>query len=51
MDFVNAKSDIKLVDYVGYGHCCVCSNAAPYADTDLHGIESGEYGSRLARRA
>lgn len=35
-DFINGKSDLKLVDFVGFGHPCVCSQAAPYVDTDLH---------------
>ena len=35
LDFINAKSDIKLVDFVGFGHPCVCSHAPPYVDTDL----------------
>jgi hypothetical protein len=35
LDFINGKSDIKLVDFVGFGHACVCSQAPPYVDTDL----------------
>jgi hypothetical protein len=35
LDFINGKSDLKLVDFVGFGHPCVCSNAPPYVDTDL----------------
>jgi hypothetical protein len=34
-DFINAKSDLKLIDFVGFGHPCVCSSATPYVDTDL----------------
>ncbi len=34
-DFISGKSDLKLVDFVGFGHPCVCSQAAPYVDTDL----------------
>ena len=34
-DFINAKSDLKLIDFVGFGHPCVCSRAIPYLDTDL----------------
>ncbi len=34
-DFINAKSDLKLIDFVGFGHPCVCSHALPYVDTDL----------------
>jgi len=35
LDFINGKSDLKLLDFVGFGHPCVCSNALPYRDTDL----------------
>jgi hypothetical protein len=34
-DFINGKSDVKLVDFIGFGHPCVCSYALPYVDTDL----------------
>jgi hypothetical protein len=34
-DFINGKSDVKLVDFVGFGHPCVCSQALAYVDTDL----------------
>ena len=33
--FVAAKSDIKMVEYAGYGHTGVYSDAAPFTDTDL----------------
>jgi len=35
LDFIRAKSDIKMVEYGGFGHPAVYSRAAPYADTDL----------------
>jgi hypothetical protein len=35
LDFISGKSDIKLVEFVGFGHPCVCSCAPPYIDTDL----------------
>ena len=34
-EFVSGKSDIKMVEYGGYGHPAVYSRAAPYVDTDL----------------
>jgi hypothetical protein len=33
--FVAAKSDVKMVEYGGFGHPAVYSSAAPYVDTDL----------------
>jgi hypothetical protein len=35
LDFVNGKSDIKMVDFGGLGHPAVYSSAPPYVDTDL----------------
>ena len=35
LDFINCKSDVKLVEYGGLGHAGVYSRAAPYVDTDL----------------
>ena len=35
LDFINSKSDIKMVEYGGLGHPAVYSNAPPYADTGL----------------
>lgn len=35
LDFINAKSDIKMIDFGGSGHPAVYSLAPPYADTDL----------------
>jgi hypothetical protein len=35
LDFINAKSDVKMVEFGGFGHPAVYSNAQPYADTDL----------------
>jgi len=34
-EFVSGKSDIKMVEYGGYGHPAVYSRAAPYVDTDI----------------
>ena len=34
-EFVSGKSDIKMVEYGGYGHPAVFSCASPYIDTDL----------------
>jgi hypothetical protein len=36
LDFVNGKSDVKMVEFGGLGHPGVYSQAPPYADTDLH---------------
>lgn len=35
LDFVNGKSDVKMVDFGGFGHPSVYSAALPYVDTDL----------------
>ncbi len=35
LDFVSGKSDIKMIDFGGFGHPSVYSNAAPHVDTDL----------------
>jgi hypothetical protein len=35
LDFVNGKSDIKMLDFGGLGHPAVYSSAPPYVDTDL----------------
>ena len=35
LDFVAAKSDVKMVEYAGFGHPAVYSYAPPYAETDL----------------
>ena len=35
LDFINGKSDVKLIDFVGFGHPCVYSDAPPYIDADL----------------
>jgi hypothetical protein len=35
LDFVNGKSDVKMVSYGGMGHPSVYSDAPPYADSDL----------------
>jgi hypothetical protein len=36
LDFINGKSDVKMVEFGGLGHPGVYSHAPPYADTDLH---------------
>ncbi|MGO9121796.1 MAG: hypothetical protein ACLQPD_29815 [Desulfomonilaceae bacterium] len=36
IDFINGKSDIKMLDFGGLGHPGVYSKAAPYVDTDIH---------------
>jgi glycosyltransferase involved in cell wall biosynthesis len=36
LDFISAKSDLKMVEYGGFGHTGVYSQSPPYADTDLH---------------
>jgi hypothetical protein len=35
LDFINSKSDLKMVEFGGFGHPSVYSNAEPYVDTDL----------------
>jgi len=35
LDFVAGKSDVKMVEFGGFGHPAVYSRAAPYVDTDL----------------
>lgn len=35
LDFINGKSDVKMVGYGGMGHPSVYSDAPPYSDTDL----------------
>jgi len=35
VEFVAGKSDVKMVEYGGFGHCGVYSDAPPYADSDL----------------
>jgi hypothetical protein len=35
IDFVNSKSDIKMVDFGGFGHPSVYSKARPFVDTEL----------------
>lgn len=35
LEFVSGKSDVKMVEYGGFGHPGVYSDAAPYADSDL----------------
>ena len=35
VEFVAGKSDVKMVDYGGFGHPGVYSNAPPYTDSDL----------------
>jgi hypothetical protein len=35
LDFIAGKSDVKMVEYGGFGHPSVYSRAAPYEDTDL----------------
>ncbi len=34
-DFINGKSDIKMVEFGGFGHPGVYSNAMPFVDTDI----------------
>jgi hypothetical protein len=34
-EFVDCKSDVKMVEYGGFGHAGVYSRAAPHLDTDL----------------
>ena len=35
VEFVAGKSDVKMVEYAGFAHPAVFSDAAPYADSDL----------------
>ena len=35
LDFISGKSDVKMVEFGGFGHPGVYSQAPPYADTDL----------------
>jgi len=35
LDFVAGKSDVKMVEFGGFGHPAVYSRATPYVDTDL----------------
>jgi len=35
LDFIAGKSDVKMVEFGGFGHPTVYSRAAPYVDTDL----------------
>ncbi|MFZ2445298.1 MAG: hypothetical protein WAW37_02985 [Syntrophobacteraceae bacterium] len=35
LEFIHAKSDVKMVEFGGFGHPSVYSNAPPYVDTDL----------------
>ncbi|MCP4667502.1 MAG: hypothetical protein GY849_14165, partial [Deltaproteobacteria bacterium] len=35
LDFINAKSDVKMVEFGGFGHPSVYSSAPPFKDTDL----------------
>jgi hypothetical protein len=35
LNFINGKSDVKMVEFGGFGHPGVYSQAPPYADTDL----------------
>jgi hypothetical protein len=35
LDFINGKSDVKMVEFGGFGHPGVYSQAPPYWDTDL----------------
>ncbi|WP_146205794.1 hypothetical protein [Azospirillum sp. TSH58] len=35
MDFINCKSDIKMVEFAGFGHIGVYSDVAYYRDSDL----------------
>lgn len=35
LDFINSKSDLKMVELGGFGHPSVYSDAPPYTDTDL----------------
>jgi hypothetical protein len=35
LNFINGKSDVKMVSYGGMGHPSVYSDAPPYSDTDL----------------
>jgi hypothetical protein len=35
LDFINGKSDVKMVEFGGWGHPAVYSDAPPYVDSDL----------------
>jgi hypothetical protein len=35
LDFVNGKSDVKMMEYGGFGHPSVYSDALPYVESDL----------------
>lgn len=35
LEFIACKSDVKMVEYGGFGHTGVYSHAPPYADTDI----------------
>jgi glycosyltransferase involved in cell wall biosynthesis len=35
LDFVNSKSDLKMLLFGGFGHPSIYSNACPYTDSDL----------------
>jgi len=35
LDFINGKSDIKMLEFGGHGHPAVYSKAPPFVDTDL----------------
>ncbi len=35
LDFINAKSDVKMVEFGGFGHPSIYSDAQPYAGSDL----------------
>jgi hypothetical protein len=35
LDFIAGKSDVKMVEFAGFGHPAVYSRALPYVDTDL----------------
>lgn len=54
IDFVAAKSDVKMVEFAGFGHPAVYSSAAPFTDTDLRAgrvvaNNEGEWGEALAQ--
>lgn len=35
LDFINSKSDLKMVEYGGFGHAAVYSRALPYIESNL----------------
>src|SRR5262245_38564108 len=35
LDFVNSKSDLKMLEFGGYGHAAVFSRCLPFTDTDI----------------